>query len=281
MNNLIKVKNHIFLIIFFLLFCLLYKDVFSVWYGGWVDTDSFYAASVFVFIFIGYFIKTNMEEIINIEKQPNNAGIAVIIFGLILYVVGTRGDIINATSLSLPVFIAGIILTNYGFKLLKFFMIPLLLLFFTLPVVPMDRITLPLQLMSANLSSRIISFLGVPSMNEGNVMMVGNYQFSIVPGCSGLKSLTTLFFASILYGHFIQAAKIKKILLVAFSIPLALLMNTLRIVVVGFYALYNGTQHVEKFHDNAGIVIFILSLGILTLITNLIKDKEANFEDEV
>lgn len=255
-----------------------YKNIME-WIDNWLNFDSFYAFGIFMLVFIGYLVKKSFNDIKNTEKTPSKLGILFLIAGFALYVAGNRTDYVYAVNLSLPCFISGIILALYGQKVFKMVLIPIFLFTMCIPTFVIGRLTLPLQLLSSEIASSIINFLGVHSFNEGNILLVNGYKLSVTPGCSGLKSVYSLFFLSIIYAYFINAGKAKKALFILASLPVAMSLNVLRIITVGFYALYNGYEGLMEFHDGAGIVAYIAAIGIILCLSRLIEDNKEEFAD--
>jgi len=52
----------------------------------------------------------------------------------------------------------------------------------------------------------------------------------------------------------------------------------LRILAVSLYVLYNGTENADKFHDNVGIAVYIISFAIIFYTANMIQEKGENPE---
>jgi len=275
-----KIKKYIFEFVTIITICCMYLKHIPTWYSNWSDPDSFYAFGVFIFVFIGYFIKENINNFRAIKKEFSYAGAPFLILSSFIYILGIRADYDFITSFSLPLLIASIILTLYGSKLLKATLFPIVLFASTLPIFPLHRITMPLQLLSADITTYILNFLNIHAFNEGTTIYVEKHLISIIPGCSGLKSLYSLFFISIIYSYFMNTKTFKKILFILFSLPLAFIMNVSRILFVSFYVLYNGTEKAHEFHDGAGLVAYIISFGIIYSVSNLLNDKDdgSNYE---
>jgi len=281
MNNIFKlVKNFIFEIIIVALILIMYKNYIPAWIEGWTDADSFYAFGFFLIGFYIYLIKTNFELLKNMPKSPNNWGLPIIIIAFILYVFGYRASIHYLVNISFPLFISGIILTVYGRRLFLATLLPVIMFAFSIPTLPLFRMTMPLQLLSAKLTSMLLNTLGLTSYNEGSIVTVNNYKLSVVAGCSGLKSLSTLIFTSTLSCYFLNAKLFKKIILVLCCFPLAIIMNMFRISLVALYTIYNGYEGMEKFHDNLGIFIFIISLGILLFLAKSFEEHQETNTNE-
>lgn len=274
-----NIKKFYFEIIIGIILVIMYLSYLPNWFSEWTNSESPYSFAFFMFAFIIYFLKINYKNLANTPKTGSMYGMFLLLTGFVLYIIGLRADINYFASLSFPVFVSGIILSLYGFKFLKVVLIPLILLTFTFPIFPIHRITMPLQLLSSSLTSHLLNFLGINSFTEGSVINVENHRLAVVAGCSGLRSLSTLFFTSIIFTYFLQTRKIKKIFYVLFSIPLTITMNILRLTTVSFYSLYNGTDGLMKFHDDIGIVFSIISISILVLIAKYIdNDKQDQSE---
>lgn len=268
-----KIKKIGFEISIIIILSIMYLKFIPVWFKEWSNFDSFYAFGFFMLAFQVYFFKTNWNAIKLIPKNPSYTGILFLIPGFILYTVGIKAGYDYLTNLALPFFLIGIILSCYGIKLLKFSFIPLILFTFALPILPLHRLTMPLQLASASITSHIMNFLGIVSHNEGSTLFVEKYRIAVAPGCSGLKSLSTLFFICLIYAYFIRTTFFKKSLFVLASFPIAISINVLRILFVGFYALYNGYNGLVEFHDNAGLVGYVLSIAIIVPLAQFIESK--------
>lgn len=281
MENIKTIRKYFSEIVIVLVLCLMYRNYLPAWIAEWADFDSFYAFGFFLIAFLVYLFYTHKEELLKIPKNKDASGFLILFAGLVLYIVGVKGVLEFFVSLSLPVFIGGTVLTIYGKKTFFRILLPLVLFGLTLPVFPLHRITMPLQMISAKFASGLLSFLGIPTFNEGSILYVENIRMSVTPGCSGVKSLYSVFFISIIYSYFINAKFIKKVGFILLSLPLALMLNVLRITVVGFYALYNGYEGLDKFHDDLGLVFYVIAIGLIFSISKLIEIKKEEDYNEI
>ena len=201
------------------------------------------------------------------------------LLGFSFYVIGIRSEVFYMTSISLPLFIYGLILSFWGIEMLKKLFIPVGLFALTLPIFPLHRITMPLQMLSAKAASSFFNMVGVPSFSEGSIVHIMDKTLSVVPGCSGVKSLFSLFFISIIYSHFVNVSTKTKVAIILLTIPTSFVLNIVRISLVGFYILYNGNEGSHEFHDYSGIILLALSVGLLSLVFNQISNEsESEYE---
>ncbi len=268
------IKANLFEIIFIFLIGIMFCENIRSWVINWMDFDSFYAAGFFMLAFSVYLVKKNYKGFSAIKPEPAWYGVLFLLFGLVLYVVGNKGDYEYIANASFPFFMAGSILCLRGKEFFLTALFPLIIFTSAIPVFPLNRITMPFQLISARATTLVLSALGLNAANEGNIILLESHRISVVAGCSGLKSLYSLFFICLIYSYFINTGIIKKIFFVAASIPLALFMNIMRILAVSFYVLYNGEQHAESFHDSMGMAVYFISIILIVMAARALENNE-------
>ena len=266
-------KKFIFEIFLIIILVFMYKDYFPVWIKEWSDLESFYGLGFFIIGFNIYFIKTNWSALKEIPKASSPIGLILILISVLLYIIGFRGNMDYAVNLSFPMLISGVILAIYGFELLKKLLMPIFLSALILPIFPLHRLTMPLQLISTKISSEVLTGLGINSFNEGSILYVNHFRLSVVAGCSGLKSLTSLVFVSAIASYFEKVSRFKALFYLLLTFPLAIFMNVVRISITALYGLYNGNPGLEQFHDYLGLVINAISIALLIFIIRTNEKK--------
>jgi exosortase len=169
-------------------------------------------------------------------------------------------------------FIGGLVLFFFGWNHLKQTAFPLgiLLLAIPLPAVIFYQITFPLQVVASKLGSFLLEVSRVPVLREGNVIILPNVTLQVAEACSGIRSLFTLCTLTILYGYLLEESTWLRISIVAFTIPLALFSNGLRIMGTGIMAQYVSPEAAEGFfHTFSGWIIFIIALVTLVSVHKL------------
>jgi exosortase D (VPLPA-CTERM-specific) len=102
---------------------------------------------------------------------------------------------------------------------------------------------------------------------DGNVIDLGSYKLQVVEACSGLRYLYPLMTLAFIVAYFFRAPLWKRIVLFLASIPIAILMNSLRIGLIGVTVEYWGTKMAEGvLHDFEGWVVFMISTGVLLVL---------------
>jgi exosortase len=131
----------------------------------------------------------------------------------------------------------------------------------------LDRVTAPLKQFVSYAATTVASASGLPVAREGVVIFVGPYQLLVKDACSGMNSLTGLIAISLLYVFLMRrGGPIYSFILVALSIPIAIVANIVRILVLILLTNYFGDSVAQGFaHFATGIFLFSVALVLVFL----------------
>ena len=162
----------------------------------------------------------------------------------------------------------GLVLFNFGKEVTKILAFPLLFLFFMVPV-PVSihgLVAFPLQLFATGIARTIIQALGIPVLQEGNMLYFAQTHLEVAEACSGLRSMTAFLMLSVLFAYFMAPVWWRRMLLVLSVVPLAIGANIVRITGTGILAHFFGARIARGvLHDFSGLAVFALGLGCLFL----------------
>ena len=123
-----------------------------------------------------------------------------------------------------------------------------------------------LQLISSELGAIFIRMFQIPVYVDGNIIDLGNYKVQVVEACSGLRYIYPLFSLSFLLAYLFNAPLWQRAVVFLSSIPITIVMNSMRIGLVGVTVSYWGNQAADSvLHLFEGWIIFIACAGILGL----------------
>ena len=187
-------------------------------------------------------------------------------------------DHLSLTILALVVASWGIFLFCYGLRTCRTFSFGLLFLLCMVPLPAglLHTIIVFLQRSSAEVTDIGFSLLGVPVIRDGFVFGLSNMTISVDEGCSGIRSTLSLIIISIVAGHFFLRSVWGKLGIVAVVVPLAIIKNAVRIVVISLLANYVDPSFVTDgiLHDSIGLSLFVLSVVILISLVWLLRRFE-------
>jgi exosortase C (VPDSG-CTERM-specific) len=140
---------------------------------------------------------------------------------------------------------------------------PLTYLIFMVPMP--DAMADALETASKYASAEVANFFfhlsGTPFLREGLMFQLPNITIEVAQACSGIRSSWVLFMTSILAANLFLKTPWRRFALVAFVIPLAIIRNGFRILVIGLLCVNIGPQMINSLiHRRGGPVFFMLSL---------------------
>lgn len=117
-----------------------------------------------------------------------------------------------------------------------------------------------MQLASSLMSSQVLDLLGIDHLMTGNVFSLPTKQLFVDEACSGIVSVMSVIAATGIYAVYKDRSLIHAGLLLTMSVIWALIMNTIRIVVVAMAEAWWGFNLAEGTpHELLGLVLFSMT----------------------
>jgi exosortase len=124
----------------------------------------------------------------------------------------------------------------------------------------------PLQQLATVCSTFLLQTLALPALADGTVIRLDDIEINIVEACSGLRMLVIFFALSTAVALVIRRPLWQKLVLVASAVPIALVVNVLRITATGvLYETVSSEAAHAVFHDLAGWLMMPVALLFLAL----------------
>lgn len=227
----------------------------------------------FVPVIAGYIAWQRRDQLVGREFKPSYLGLAVVIYAAIQALVGTLGAELFLSRTAFVEAVVGSVLFLGGWHALKVLAFPLSLLIFMIPIpnVIYNQITFPLQLFASRVAAVMLDLLDIPVLREGNILELASQRLSVVEACSGIRSLLSLTFLSLVYAFFFDARPWMRWALLAVTIPIAIMANALRVTITGIMSEINPSLAHGFMHTAQGWVIFMIALLILVLTHQIIS----------
>lgn len=236
-----------------------YAPVLRKLVSDWmIDEDmghGFFVPAVAAYIFW-----QRKDEILAKNCRPSLFGLVPVVLGALLLIAGTLGVEYFVTRVALVLCLWGVVLTLGGMHLLKELLFPLSLLFFMipLPTVIYMQITFPLQLLASSVAEITLNAIGIPVFRDGNVLDLPSQKLSVVEACSGIRSLLSLSFLSLVYAYFFDSKPWMRWALLIATIPIAITANAFRVTLTGIFSEQNPELAKGIFRSMEGWVIFMI-----------------------
>jgi exosortase len=235
-------------------------------YDWWVNPN--YSHGFLIPLFVGFVLWERRERLSATRVQPTWFGLVIFSGSLVMLIVGVLGAEIFLSRVSFLMQIAGLVLLFWGWHWFRLLVFPWALLWLAVPIpaIIFNQITLPLQLFASTVAASLLPICGVPVLQDGNIIQLPATTLEVVTACSGIRSLVSLISLAIFYGYIRRRTTSGRWILVVLSVPIAVGVNSLRVVGTGLLAQYWGPDKAEGFfHTFAGLIVFVLSMGLLIL----------------
>ncbi len=180
--------------------------------------------------------------------------------------------------------IVGLVLMVAGRQVFRRMVWILLFLFLMVPLpsVIHNVISPPLRRVATTGSVVLLEAVGIDVAQQGNVIMLGeSTPMAVAEACSGLRMLMAFIIVAAFIAYMVKRPRWQKAILLASSIPVAVVCNIVRIFVTAVLMLHVSSELGEKFfHDFAGYVMMpiavMLLFGELSLMDKIfVSDSEA------
>lgn len=226
---------------------------------------------------------TRRTALIASLSKPRTLGLAGVVVASILVVLSelTVTSLMIFQQLALILLFASLALAIGGRSFFMLSLVPISFLLFMVPP-PYWVITVlswKFQFWSSTLGVLMIKPLGIPVFLSGNVIDLGDYQLQVAEACSGLRYLFPFLSLGFLAAYMFKAPLWQRAIVFLSTVPITILMNSLRIAVTAILVQQFGTAHAEGFlHMFEGWVVFLFCLaflfGVIALIARLSGRKQ-------
>ena len=235
------------------------------WYWEYTRPESYYAHAPLIPAMAAFMLWHQRARLAAVDKQPWLPAILVVALSVALLVISVKGDMRSVESISFLLTAWGGVLLALGPKFFKAAYFPLLFLVLMAPMPAplLNDSTLHLQMWSTQLASRILDLTGFANTQIGNRIHIDNFTFDVDVPCSGFKTLLALLTFNAFLAYMLDGSLFRRVLLFILCSPLALLINGVRIALIGMVGECFGTPAAHVFHDYSGIIVLMLGFVLL------------------
>jgi exosortase D (VPLPA-CTERM-specific) len=230
------------------------------------NTRESYSYGYLIPVITGFMIWQKKDFLREARFMGSWGGVVVTLLGLVLFVLGTLSTATTLVQYSLIIVIIGVAISMMGWDAAKRILVPLLFLVFMVPWPSfiLNNLSEQLKLLSSALGVDVIRLLGIPVFLGGNVIDLGEMKLQVATACSGLRYLFPLMSLAFISAYLFKASLWKRAIVFLSSIPLTIVMNSLRIGVIGILVHYWGITQAQGFlHAFEGWSVFMLCFGII------------------
>ena len=246
------------------------SSIFSWMYTAYNAPDSEDGHGNLIPFVVLVLIWLKRDSLMAVELKPWRMAFPLIVLAILLHLVGFVAQQPRISIVALFLGFYGIMGLCWGRKWMLNIFFPYFLVAFCMPIGSLSTvITFPLRLLVTDLAVGFSSgVLQLDIIKEGTLIFDGerSFQYDVAPACSGIRSLITLFALTTIYGFTSYKTYWRRGVMMLASLPLAILGNVLRIVIVIVEGDVYGMEAGLKIEQKLGFLTFLVAIiGIMVM----------------
>ncbi len=239
--------------------------VLRFWGFEYTKPESYYGHAPLIPLIVALMLWHRRDALRAVPKAPALGALALLLpaLALLVFAIKTQAEAMESTGLLLTV-CSGVWLA-LGTRFVRAAAIPLLFLWLMapLPGPVLNDSTLHVQMLSTILANHLLHLMTFGTTLVGNVITMEDYSLFVDVPCSGFKLLLALLTFSAAFAYLVDGKPARRLGLFAFSLPLSLLVNSVRIALIGVVGECIGSNAAHVFHDWSGLITLVLGFTAL------------------
>ena len=240
----------------------------------WNAKESYYGHGFLIPFVSAYLLWRKRKELLCIQPSPSMGGFFLLMAGLLIHLASAILKVYFTSAFSILLSVPGLVLYLWGRKMLRAAAFPIFFLIFMVPfpLVVIGTTTVRLKLFAATCAVHLLRMIGLPAIQDGSTIHMMHATVLVDDPCSGLRSLISLLTLGVLFAYLRQSSVPRRALFFLSSVPIALIANIVRVVLLAAVADIYGTEAAFKFfHDFSGFVLFGVALAGLSLVGRILQ----------
>jgi exosortase len=227
----------------------------------------------FVPIVAAIIVWQRRHKLAALPLRSNRWGLVLVIWAAIQAIIATLGAELFTARMAFIIALVGVVLYIGGTGWVRALAFPLLLLLFMVPIpaIIYAQLTLRLQMLASELGETMIGWMGIPVLRAGNTLRLPSQTLDIAEACSGIRSLVSLAFLSLVYAYFMDKRVWMRWALLVATIPIAIGANGIRVALTGLLSEVNPELAKGMFHETEGYIVFAVALIALIFTHRLVS----------
>ncbi len=247
------------------LLAVLAWPVLRFWTYEYTKPESYYGHAPLIPLIAGLMLWHKRSALAAIVKKPAPLAAALLLPALALLVFAEKieAEALESTGLLLTLAAGAWLVLGTAWVRVAWFPLAFVWLLAPLPGPVLNEATQRAQMLSTVLADKLLHLMTFSTTLTGNVIRMEDYSLFVDVPCSGFKLLLALLTFSAAFAFLVDGSVPKRLGLFLFSLPLSLLVNGVRIALIGVVGECIGTGAAHVFHDWSGMIT--LALGFVAL----------------
>lgn len=254
-----------------------YIPTFIWMWDRWMAKESYYGHGILIPLVSLYFVWQRRELLRKAKVSSQMKGLFIVALGLFVHIICALLKVYFLSGFSFIFVLYGLVLFFFGKEVASHLIFPIffLLAMIPLPLVLIGNLTVKLKLFAAQCATFLLNRIGFTSIQDGNIIRMPNSFVTVGAPCSGLRSLIALLTLGLIFAYAMRVSYIKKGLFLLSAVPIAILANILRIMMLAIVNDLYGEKAVSGFfHDFSGFLVFAFAFAGLFIVNKMLEPKK-------
>ena len=209
-----------------------------------------------------------------LPRSVSRGGVVAVLAGVLAFLYGrvvSNNFLQHAAMLAT---LGGAVAALCGARVLRACAFPLLYLVLTIPLPKAwdEIVTQPLQSGATRAAESVFDAFGWVVVRQGNVLQLPHLKLLVEEQCSGAHSLYALSALAIAWVFFVERPAWLRVVLVASTVPIAVLANAIRVSATGVLAYKVDPSYAQGVsHQTAGMIVFAIGVVLLLFVDWCLK----------
>ncbi len=218
-------------------------------------------------IFSAYVVWNDRKTLREAVGEPSWLGFLAILPCLLVGFLGARGAQVRMEIVAFAGLLLSVPWALFGTRVAARLVFPAGFLLFCVPLTTFfDVFTVHLRLFATSVAYEILHGFGLDVVRRGSMLAAagGSFSLDVAAPCSGLRSIFALMALTAAYAYFTQKTWLKRAILFATAVPLAVLGNVVRILTICLVATAASREFALGFyHDYSGYLVFFVAIAAM------------------
>ena len=260
-----------------------------------IATDHFnadWSHAVALPFIVGWLVWRERRGLASAAGSPSWLGIPMMLGGILAYLAGiypVRNDM--AQGYAMLVTLAGVVLLTHGTKGLRVVAMPIVILAMGVKISDRwwEEIAWRLQVLAANGAAAAMQLVAVDARVDGAVINIrqpvgATIDVNVAEACSGLRMLMSFIVLTVLVAFVPPRRPWQRFVLVVLAVPIAVMVNILRVAVLGIAFARGATWATDAMHEVIGLIMLVpallMLLAVAWMLDRLFIDASPNLEGD-
>ncbi len=207
-----------------------------------------------------------------VPQKPALSGLGLAFAGILLTWGGSLLGSMTIAAVGFVVTTAGAVSARFGTEILRRFWFPIAYLTAIIPLPHefMNQMTFSLQQMSVKFAAGLLKVFGEVNV-EGTRIHLSSYTLDVIAPCSGMTIILPLLVLTVYYLYLMVSPLWKKVVIFLLAIPISLIVNAVRVALIGVVGEAFGGKAAANFHDYSGFLTVGAGFAVLFYVAKEMK----------